>query len=278
MAALKLSLVISIEETGFSAVAMRGTWQDAVHAAAALGYDGVELAVRDPARLDAQAVLRAVRDAGLEVPAIGTGQAYLADGLSLSHPDEGIRARASERVEAHIRLAAQFGSAVIVGLLRGRIGGDRAATDRRLADSLRRLLPVAEHAQVSILFEPINRYETDYLMTVDEVLQVIQRLGSPLLGVLADTFHMNIEEASIEDSLRRAGARLWHVHVADSNRRAPGWGHLDFSKILSVLHEIEYRGYLSAEMLPHPDPYAAARQAVQYLRTLSGIPTKEGGA
>ncbi len=275
---MKLSLVISIEETGFSAVAMRGTWQDAVRTAATLGYDGVELAVRDPVQLDAQAVLRAVRGAGLEVPAIGTGQAYIKDGLDLSHPDEGIRARASERVETHIHLAAQMGAAVIVGLLRGRISGDRAATDGRLADSLHRLLPVAEREHVSILFEPVNRYETDYLMTVEDVLQFIQRIGSPVLGVLADTFHMNIEEASIEDSLRRAGPRLRHVHVADSNRRAPGWGHLDFSKILSVLHEIGYRAYLSAEILPHPDPHAAARQAVRHLRAVSGVPMKEGGA
>ncbi len=277
MAALKLSLVISVEETGFAAVAMRGTWQDAVRTAAILGYDGVELAVRDPARLDAEAMLRTVRDAGLAVPAIGTGQAYLADGLNLSHADEGIRARASERVETHIHLAAQVGAAVIVGLLRGRISGGRAATDARLADSLGRLLPVAERERVSILFEPINRYETDYLTTVDDVLQLIQRVGSPLLGVLADTFHMNVEEASIEDSLRRAGPWLRHVHAADSNRRAPGWGHLDFAKILSVLHEIGYRGYLSAEILPHPDPRAAAQQTIAHLRPLIGTAAHHKG-
>jgi len=266
VAALKLSLVISVEQTEFAAVAVRGTWQEAVRTAAALGYDGVELAVRDPARLDAATVRRTVRDAGLEVPAIGTGQAYLADGLSLSHPDEGIRARARERVEAHVHLASQLGAAVIIGLLRGRISDDRAAADERLADSLHRLLPAAERAGVPILFEPVNRYETDYLLTVDDVLQFIQRVGSPLLGVLADMFHMNIEEASIEDALRRAGGRLKHVHAADSNRRAPGWGHLDFPRILSVLREIGYRGYLSAEILPHPDPHRAASQAIQYLR------------
>jgi sugar phosphate isomerase/epimerase len=263
---MQLSLVVSVQETGFAAVAMQGTWRDAVRTAATLGYDGVELAVRDASQVDAPAVRAAVREAGLAVPAIGTGQAYLADGLSLTHPDAGVRARACERVAGHLHLAAQFGAAVIVGLVRGRISGDRAATDRRCRESLQALLPIAEREKVAILFEPINRYETDYLPTVDEVLQVIQPLASPQLGVLADTFHMNIEEVSIDDSLRRAGPSLRHVHVADSNRWAPGWGHLNFPGILSVLDQMGYRGYLSAEILPLPDPLAAAKQTVDYLR------------
>jgi sugar phosphate isomerase/epimerase len=274
---MHLSLVISTEETGFDAVAMRGTWQDAVRTAAALGYDGVELAVRDGTRLDPSVVSSIVGEAGLAVPAIGTGQAYLADGLSLAHPDESIRARATARVAAAINLAARLGAAVIVGLLRGRISGDRAVTDRRLIESMRALLPIAEQLKVPILFEPINRYETDYLPTVEGVMEIINQMGSPLLGVLADTFHMNIEEASIEESLRRAGPRLRHVHVADSNRLAPGWGHLDFSRILSVLRQMDYRGYLSAEILPHPNPHAAAKQAVEHLRAVSSAPILDGG-
>jgi sugar phosphate isomerase/epimerase len=219
-----------------------------------------------------------VREAGISVPAIGTGQAYLADGLSLVHPDEAIRTQASARVASAIHLAAPLGAAVIVGLLRGRISGDRAATDRRLIESMHALLPIAEKLDVPLLFEPINRYETDYLPTVEAVLEVIHRIDSPLLGVLADTFHMNIEEASIEQSLRRAGSRLRHIHVADSNRLAPGWGHLDFSRILSVLRQLDYRGYLSAEILPHPTPHAAARHAVEHLWAVSNAPTVEGGA
>ncbi len=274
---MHLSLVISTEETGFDAVAMRGTWQDAVRTAAALGYDGVELAVRDATRLDPAVVSSVVGEAGLAVPAIGTGQAYLADGLSLAHPDESIRARATARVAAAINLAARLGAAVIVGLLRGRISGDRAVTDRRLIESMRALLSIAEQLKVPILFEPINRYETDYLPTVEGVMEIINQMGSPLLGVLPDTFHMNIEEASIEESLRRAGPRLRHVHVADSNRLAPGWGHLDFSRILSVLRQMDYRGYLSAEILPHPNPHAAAKQAVEHLRAVSSAPILDGG-
>lgn len=265
---MKLSLVVSVDETTFDAVAVRGSWQDGIRMAAELGYDGVELAARDPEQIDVRALQKALRDARLHVPAIGTGQGYLRDGLSLSHDDEGIRARAIERMEAHIRLAVQFGSMVIVGLLRGRIRGDRAATDARLDGALRRILPIAVRERVPILFEPINRYETDYLGTIDDVLTVIRRHSSPALGVLADTFHMNIEEASIEDSIRRAMPALRHVHVADSNRHAPGWGHLNFPALVRTLRDAGYTEYLSAEILPRPDALSAARQAVSYLRPM----------
>src|SRR5437773_9753340 len=98
---MKLSLVVSLEETGFDAVAMRGSWREALRTAADLGYDGVELAVRDPSEVDAEAVLRTVRDAGLAVPAIGTGQAFLKDGLSLSHPDEGRSEEHTSELQSH---------------------------------------------------------------------------------------------------------------------------------------------------------------------------------
>jgi sugar phosphate isomerase/epimerase len=274
---MKLALVISVEETGFDAVAVRGKWDDGVRMAASLGYDAVELAVRDPAMIDRKAVHRAIRDSGLAVAAIGTGQAYLTDGLSLTSDDAGVRARASERIAAHAEFASEFDASTIVGLIRGRITGDRSITDTRFTEALHRLREVVERGGGRVLIEPINRYETDYLNTVDEVLGIIERMGASSIQVLADTFHMNIEEPTIEDALRNCGRRLGHVHVADSNRKAPGFGHLNFAKTLAVLEEVAYRGYLSAEILPLPDSESAARQTVQHLKSLlTGVNTGEG--
>ncbi|MBI2202134.1 MAG: sugar phosphate isomerase/epimerase, partial [Armatimonadetes bacterium] len=176
-------------------------------------------------------------------------------------------------------VAATTGGAapVIVGLIRGRITRDRAATDARFIEALSRLLPGAERSDVRLLIEPINRYETDYLNTIGETLEIIDRVGSARIRVLADTFHMNIEERSIEDALRACGRRLGHVHVADSNREAPGFGHLDFAGILSVLDEVGYSGFLSAEIVPIPDPGSAARQTVQHLKSLlTAVNAEEG--
>ncbi|MBI2247446.1 MAG: sugar phosphate isomerase/epimerase, partial [Armatimonadetes bacterium] len=182
-----------------------------------------------------------------------------------------------ERMGAHIRLASEFAAPVIVGLIRGRITRDRAATDARFMEALTRLLPAVERSDVRLLIEPINRYETDYLNTIGETLEIINRVGAARIRVLADTFHMNIEERSIEDALRACGRRLGHVHVADSNREAPGFGHLDFAGILSVLDEVGYSGFLSAEIVPIPDPGSAARQTVQHLKSLlTAVNAEEG--
>lgn len=263
---MKLSFVVSVEETAFDAVAIRGGWEDAAGRLAALGFDGIELAVRDPGPLDAGRVEAIVRQAGLVVPAIGTGQAYLRDGLSLSSADGAVRRAATDRLLAHVRLAAQLGSIVIVGLIRGRLDGGRAATAARFIEGLRPVLDAAASASVRLVIEPVNRYETDFLVNVGETLEVIDASGAPHLGVLADTFHMNVEEATIEGALTRAATRLWHVHVADSNRRAPGLGHLDFGRVVSALRDLGYGGFLSAEIMPYPDPHEAARLSVQHLR------------
>lgn len=265
---MKLSLVISVEETPFDAVAVRGGWEDAVANVAALGFDGVELAARDAAVLDPGQVESVVRRVGLQVPALGTGQAYLRDGLSLSDPDPAVRRAAAERVSGHVRLASRLGSLVIIGLIRGRIEGGREATARRFLDGLAPVLDAAAASGVRLAIEPVNRYESDFLVTVDETMELIEASGAAHLGVLADTFHMNIEEVSITDALAAAGSRLWHVHAADSNRQAPGLGHLNFQAIVTALERIGYRGYLSAEILPKPDPGEAARQTLRALRPL----------
>ena len=96
----------------------------------------------------------------------------------------------------------------------------------------------------------------------------IEEVGSPALGIHLDTFHMNIEEISIEDAIRKHAKRLLHMHLADSNRWVPGMGHLNFQSILSALREIGYPGYLSLECLPMPDAQKAAEHAFRYLEDL----------
>jgi sugar phosphate isomerase/epimerase len=272
---MRLGLVVSVEETSFDAVAVRGGWEAAAAHLARLGFDGIELAIRDPAAVDLGRVEAVVREAGLVVPALGTGQAYLKDGLCLSSRDAHLRCRAAERMVAHVRAAARLGSLVIVGLIRGRMDGGPEATARRFLEGLKPALDEAASAGVRLVIEPINRYETDFLVTVDETRALIETSGAPHLGILADTFHMNIEETTLEGALEAAAPRLWHVHAADSNRLAPGFGHLDFGAIVATLARLGYAGFLSAEILPRPDPEQAARVT---LRTLAPLVRRGGEA
>ena len=97
---------------------------------------------------------------------------------------------------------------------------------------------------------------------------MFRRLGSAQIGLHLDTFHMNIEEVSIEEALRASAKRLLHIHLSDSNRWVPGLGHLNFHSILSTLREIGYQGYLGLECLPKPDAQKAAGHAFQYLEAM----------
>ncbi|MBI3975996.1 MAG: sugar phosphate isomerase/epimerase [Armatimonadetes bacterium] len=279
---MRLSLVVSLGATTFEAVAMREGFAD-LERVAALGFDGVELAVRDPAEVEGAALAERCAGLGLPVAALGTGQAYLHEGLSLTSPAAGIRRAASERLRQHIRLASMLnevrgapssGVQVIVGLLRGQAAeaaagaAGREQAEGRLREALEAVLAEADAGEVGLAIEPINRYETDFLNTAAECVAVIERIGHRRLGLVADTFHMNIEEVSIEAGLRAAAPHLRHVHVADSNRRPPGQGHLDFRSILSALRDAGYDGYLSAETLPLPTSEDAARLTVSHLRPM----------
>jgi pyrimidine-nucleoside phosphorylase len=273
---LKLSIVLSTHPAKFEAVAFKGDFHDNVRRIAELGYDGVELAIRDPELVDPDALIATIQGHGLAVPAIGTGQAWGEEGLSFTDPDPVVRQAAIRRVKSHVPLARRFnqafgtpgGTAIIIGLLRGlvRPGVSHEQAMAWLVEALQECSAAAEPHGVRLALEPINRYETTLINNVDQGMDLIERVGSPAFGLLLDTFHMNIEEPVMEDSIRRCGARIFHFHVADSNRWPPGSGHLDFARILGVLRRTGYRGYVSGEFMPKPDGDTSARWAVQHLR------------
>ncbi len=111
---------------------------------------------------------------------------------------------------------------------------------------------------VPLIYEPLNRYETDLVNTIEAGVSLVRSLKTKNVRLLADLFHMNIEEADIAAALRAGGKLIGHVHFVDSNRRPAGCGHLDYGPIAGALTEIGYDGFASAEALPYPDPDAAA--------------------
>ena len=137
-----------------------------------------------------------------------------------------------------------------------------------LVEALRECAAVAAETGVRFALEPLNRYETDLVHTVADGLDLVERVGAGNLGLLLDTFHMNVEEPVIEESIRACGDRIFHFHVADSNRWHPGAGHLDFDSILEVLYTIGYQGYVSGEFMPLPDADTAAQRSVDFLRRI----------
>ena len=269
---MKLSVVLSTHAAAFEAVAFKGDFEANVAKIAGWGYDGVELAVRDPSLVNAGELERIVASHGLVVPAIGTGQAWGEEGLSFTSDEQAVRAAAIERISSHVPLAAHLDAIVILGLIRGITpeGQTHERSMEYLVEAIQACAAAAAGTGVRFALEPMNRYETDLIHTATQGLDLIERVGADNFGLLLDTFHMNIEEAGIEDSIRAVGDRIFHFHVADSNRWHPGAGHLDFPSILEVLESTGYNGFVSGEFMPLPDADTAAERGIAFLKHNGG--------
>ncbi len=270
---MKLACVVATPDIGqaFGAL-LTGTFEEKLAKARALGYTGVELMLCNPAALHAQDIRASLAKHGLEVPQIVTGAVFRLEGLALVHPDPAVCVKAMSRAQGIVRFASTLGRDVNVnlGLLRGRIDwlepADRAGARARFITAFQTLADYAAPYHVRITLEPANRYEADFVHSARDGMEVVAEVGRSNFGLMLDTFHMNIEDRSIEGGLREARAVLWHVHIADSNRLPPGQGHLDFASIVATLDEMGYAGYLSGEMLPLPDPDSAAQLTVEHMK------------
>jgi sugar phosphate isomerase/epimerase len=268
---MQFSIVLSTHPAQFQAVAFKGGLEQTIVKVAGWGYSGVELAIRDPRLVETEALVQLISSHGLKVPAIGTGQAWGEEGLSFTSDVPAIRAAAVERALSHVPLAARLEAIIIIGLLRG-ITPKGQAHERSmdyLVEALKTCCAAADASGVRLALEPLNRYETDLIHTAADGLALIERVGAPNLGLLMDTFHMNIEEPSIEQSIRSCGRHMFHFHVADSNRWHPGAGHLDFASILATLRDTGYAGFVSGEFMPQPDADTAAQRGLAHLRRSS---------
>ena len=124
---------------------------------------------------------------------------------------------------------------------------DREAGVARVLSVYENMARRSEHLGVVAGFEALNRYETNLGHSLEECCRLVERIGAPALKVVGDTFHMNLEEASLPGAIERAGAQLAHLHLPDSHRLAPGGGHIDFPPIFDALRRIGYAGWVSFE-------------------------------
>lgn len=251
-------------------VLYRGEYEGLFKHAKSLGFDGVEIHLREAADVDAEQLLRESERSGVALAAIATGLAKRIDGLELVARDEAARLRAIRRLEEQIDLAHIFGCQIIIGSMRGNIPAEDGTGETRalLLRSMRHLADYIQNKNCGIVFEAINRYENNYLNTAGETADFVQELGSPKVKVLLDTFHMGIEEKDPAAAIRAIGKHLGHIHLADNTRSYPGSGVTNFSAILRALRDIDYEGWLSFEYLPLPDEDTAARRGLEYIRHL----------
>lgn len=267
---MKIGLAIApANASPLAFVVFREDLKVSIRKSSELDYDGVELALANPEEINVAQVKDLIQKYNLELPVISTGRVFSEEKLWFTHPDEEIRCAAIQRVKDMVELASQFKANVNIGR-----GGDifkdeeEIKVEERFFSAITECADFAANYGVELLLEPVNRYETNFINSVEGAVDIVEKINERNVKLMPDVLHMNIEDVSILSSLRKAKQKISCVHFADSNRQAPGQGHLDFQEIISALKDIGYDEFVTVEILPQPDPDTAAKMAIDYLRQL----------
>ena len=246
--------------------------------AARLGYDAIELFAPGPDVVSVDSLKASLDRNQIDIAAVGTGAGMVIHKLNLCDPDSSRRGEAARFIESMIRYGAQLGVPAIIGSMQGRWGGDvsREQAFDWLRSSLNDLGRIAGNEGVPLIYEPLNRYETNLCNTVAEGVDLCQSLETDHVKLLADVFHMGIEEADLAAAMASGKGWIGHVHFVDSNRKAAGMGHLNLGTIAQALIDSDYDQFVSAECFPTPDSETAARNTIKAYQRLFPRPTKTG--
>jgi len=210
-----------------------------------MGFDIIEICIEDPATIDVSRINEALKENDLKATICG---AFGPD-RDASSNDRNIRANAVKYLEACIDAARGLGAPFVAGPMYSAVGKTRLLSpDERAKQwslAVETLKPVADYAGqrgVQLAIEPLNRFETDFINTVEQGLDLVGRVGATNVGLLVDTFHMNIEEKDIPAAIRKAGSKVFHFHSCENDRGTPGTGHVEWKEVASALREINYQG------------------------------------
>ncbi|WP_067600471.1 sugar phosphate isomerase/epimerase family protein [Nocardiopsis listeri] len=214
------------------------------------GFDLLELPVEDIGDWDPRRARVLLEDLGLDASVV----LVMGPGRELVATDPGTRKATRDYLRRVVDAAAEVGSTVVAGPAYASVGrtwrmspSERAGLRAELTEALAPVVDHASAAGVRVAVEPLNRYETSVLNTVDQALEVLADLPAEHCGLALDLYHMNIEERDVADAITRAAGRIHHVQVCANDRGTPGADHLDWSRIVRNLGESGYFGPLVIE-------------------------------
>jgi D-psicose/D-tagatose/L-ribulose 3-epimerase len=210
-----------------------------------VGFDIIEICVEDPATIEVERIKPRLAAAGLEATVCGA----FGPNRDLSSEEPQIQSSALAYLSRCIEIAVALGSNVVLGPMYSCVGNTRllepparARQWRRAVENLRAVADLAARHGVRLALEPLNRFETDLVNTVEQGLRMVEDIDRPNVGLLLDTFHMNIEERDIPAALRRAGKHIFELHACANDRGTPGRDHLPWPDIARALRDVDYRG------------------------------------
>ena len=236
------------------------------------GFSELELNIADIARAEPERLRGFLAGFGFSLTRLATGQAARLQGLSLSAADAGVRRASVQRLAEMIQYAARWPAEVIIGIVKGNPGGDAGGAEERFRDSLAELAGMLGKSPVPVLLEVTNTAECAVITTPQKAAEAIARHPGFGFRVLLDTYHLHREGLDPAPTLERFPGLRGSLHLSDDNRRLPGLGRMDFSRIIDALLSRRYEGSLVLEGVLGSDPGGDIMRSGRYLRGIIGAP------
>lgn len=249
-----------------------GAYADSLAAASRMGYDGVEITMGDPEKFDVSAFQALLREHGLKVSAINSGGIQYLFQASLVNADTSKMEFALEHLKCSIRHCQQLACMQQVGVARGFAVPGRSMRWFKdcLAEVLKETCAYAAGLGVPMVFEYTNRFEINTINTGAEAREIVDRVDSPNLGILIDTYHSFLEDPDVCQNIRDMNGRVRHFHLHDSNRGAAiiAGGENDFEGIIRTCGQTGYHGWFSDGLLTMQYSEDELRRSTSTLRQL----------
>ena len=239
---------------GIHLITLMNTWNDdfleSIRLARDIGFEGVEVPVLDLSKFPQEDLRKLKEEIDIKI-LCGTG---LSEDTDISSSDLKKRKKGIDYLKKCIEIASNLSSPQLGGVLYAPWGKTspiyREKKRRENAiESMKEICDFAEKSKVTLAIEPLNRYETSFINTVDEAIEFIQKIGSKNIKLHLDTFHMNIEEENFEKAFEKSKDYLFHLHVSENNRSLPGFGNLDWQLISRCVRKIGYSRWVVVESI-----------------------------
>lgn len=243
-----------------------------------MGFDGLEIFLNHPESLPMEKIKEKMNETGMECTlSVGLGKEQ-----NLISPDKGARNAGVAFLKEGVDVACELGSDVISGVIYAAWGEftGKMRTEDEWNYSKECLLKVAEYAEgkdVVLALEPVNRFETYFLNTIEDTRKMVEEINHPNIRIHADTFHMNIEEESFYGAIKTAGEYLYHVHLCENNRGIPGTGHIPWDDVFRALRELNYDRWAVVEsFVPAVEEVARMTAIWRQLAPSADVMAEEG--
>lgn len=249
-----------------------GDFCSSIKKAHTYGFDAIEIHTPDIEELDVQAIRKACRDNSVFISTLGTGTIYGKYGLYLMDQDEDRRNNLVERVKQFIDVAAELGSKVTIGSIKGNVpkGENRDVYLDTMGKTLSVLSKYAGERGVKVLLEATNRFENNVINTAHDIVAMVEKYDLENVQGLLDSFHINIEEKEMSRCIFEAGRHLGHIHFGDNVRTYPSSGSFLWDIFCGEIKASGYDGVLSVECFPVPTGEIAAEETMKFFRRYFG--------